>query len=205
MHLRTVVYFVTTFTSCGVLDYPVYELWYTLLSYLRAVVYYIPPIYELLCTWLPCLRAVVDFITLFTSCGVLYNHDYELWCTLLPHLRDVVHLLIVSCFTSFRQYFSQRTAVFRHELWCSWLTLKGRSPECCRMWVRRILDAVNDLLQYTHLYGRSPLWTYNKEIYINGVDLRTEFFKAALATIFIRKISVLLLKVEKKAFPSECS
>ena len=50
-------------------------------------------------------------------------------------------------------------------------TLKGRSPECWRICVRKILDAVNDLLQYTHLYGLSPLCTWNqsKEIQIHTV------------------------------------
>jgi hypothetical protein len=32
-----------------------------------------------------------------------------------------------------------------------WITLKGLSPECCRMCVRSMLEAVKDLLQYTHL------------------------------------------------------
>ena len=36
-------------------------------------------------------------------------------------------------------------------------TLNGFSPECCLICVLRMLDAVKALLQYTHLYGRSPL------------------------------------------------
>lgn len=51
------------------------------------------------------------------------------------------------------------------------LTLNGFSPECWRMCVRSILDAVNALLQYTHLYGRSPLWTCNKICVCNFMSL----------------------------------